>query len=99
MIKFCVELGKTPVETQMLLKQTRSGSTVSSALVYRWHKRFSDEMATPVHSKGASGAGRPSVISEELTSTVKNLLQQDARFTVREIALKTGVGVATAHKL
>ena len=45
-IKFCVELGKTPIETKNMLKQTKSGSQVSRALVYRWHKRFTDDKST-----------------------------------------------------
>ena len=39
-IFFCVELGKSPMETKQLLEKTQSGSSVSRALVYRWHRRF-----------------------------------------------------------
>ena len=39
-IKFCVELGKTPVEIKKMVEMTQNGSGVSRALVYRWHRRF-----------------------------------------------------------
>jgi hypothetical protein len=32
--QFCVELGKTPVQTKDLLKQTKCGRTVLRALIY-----------------------------------------------------------------
>ena len=50
-IKFCVELGKTPVETKKMLEMTQSGSSVSRALVYRWHRRFTDDPVTPYRAK------------------------------------------------
>ena len=42
-IKYCVELG---LRQTKMLKMNRSGSTVSRALVCRWHKRFSDRRAS-----------------------------------------------------
>ena len=42
-IIFCVELGKSLMETNQLLEKTQSGSSVSRALVYRWHRRFSED--------------------------------------------------------
>lgn len=95
-IKFCVELGRTPVQTKNMLKQTQCGRNVSRALVYRWHKRFSDKLFSESESKGA---GRPSVITEELTSAVQELLENDARLTVRTMSSKFELGLPTAHKL
>ena len=40
-IKFCVDLGKTPTETMKTMKDARS-SNVSRSLVFKWHKRFSE---------------------------------------------------------
>ena len=34
---------KTKIETKQLLEKTQSGSSVSRALVYRWHRRFSKD--------------------------------------------------------
>ena len=55
-IKFCVELGTTPVETKNCWKKTQSGNGVSRAVVYRWHKHFSEDSTPPYITKGA---GRP----------------------------------------
>ena len=96
-IKFCVELGKTPVETKKMLEMTQSGSSVSRALVYRWHRRFTDDPVTPYSAK--NGGGRPKSITESLTSEVFNALREDARLTVRDIGVQFDIGTATAHKL
>jgi len=42
-INVCVELGKSPMEIKQLLEKTQSGSIVLRALVYRWHRQFSDD--------------------------------------------------------
>ena len=39
-INVCVELGKSLLEIKQLLEKTQRGSSVSKALVYRWHSRF-----------------------------------------------------------
>ena len=39
----CVELGKSPMKTKQLQEKTQSVSSVSRALVYRWHQRFSED--------------------------------------------------------
>ena len=39
-INVCVELGKSLMEIKQLLEKTHCGSSVSRALVYRWHKHF-----------------------------------------------------------
>jgi len=45
---FCVEPGKQPIETKQLLEKTQSGNSVSRALVYRWHRRFSEDSSAPL---------------------------------------------------
>ena len=95
-IKFCVELGKTPVETKKMLEMTQSGRGVSRALVYRWHRRFVNDPSSPYSSKGG---GRPKIINESLTLDVANALRKDARLTVRDIAHEFDIGVATTHKI
>lgn len=67
-IKFCVEQGRTPLQTNTMLEKTQSGRNVSRALIYRWHKRFSEDIISSVSTQGA---GWPSFISETLTSEVR----------------------------
>ena len=45
---FCVELGKSLMETKQLLEKTQSRSSVYRALVYRWHRRFSEDSSAPL---------------------------------------------------
>ena len=92
-IKFCVELRKTPIESKKMLELTLSGSSVSRALVYRWHKRFSDDPSTPYSTE--NGGGRPSIITESLTS----LVFSDTHLTIGDITVQFDIANATAHKL
>lgn len=41
-INFCKELGMTPTETHKKLKLTEAHRNVSRALVFKWHKRYTD---------------------------------------------------------
>ena len=41
-IKFCFDLGMTPVETQKKLQLSEDHRHVSRSLVYKWHRRFED---------------------------------------------------------
>ena len=43
----CVELGKSPMEIKQPLEKTQSGISVYRALVYRWHRRFSEDSLAP----------------------------------------------------
>ena len=58
---------------------------------------FMDDPVTPFSAK--NGDGRPKSITESLTSEVFNALRDDARLTVRDIAVQFHIGTATAHKL
>ena len=44
----CVELGKSQMKNKQLLENTQSGISVSRALVYRWHRRFSEDSSAPL---------------------------------------------------
>ena len=41
-IKLCTDLGKTPTKTYMMLQMAKGERKVSRALVFKWHKRFSE---------------------------------------------------------
>jgi len=70
--------------TKQLLENTQSGSSVSRALVYRWHIRVSNDFLAPLSSNLTV---RHTIITERLTSNVLNLLQHYTRRTVRGIVL------------
>ncbi len=41
-IKFCVNLGKTPTQTREMMEKSSIKPAVSRALVFKWHQRFKD---------------------------------------------------------
>jgi len=47
-ITFHVELGMSLMETKQLLEKTHSGSGVFRAVVYQWHRRFSEDSSAPL---------------------------------------------------
>lgn len=55
-IKFCVDSGKTPIETKQMMENTKRHRHISRSLVYKWHKRFSDGVCD---LKYAERSGRP----------------------------------------
>jgi hypothetical protein len=56
-IKFCVDIGKTPTETHKFIKQSVTHSNVNHSLMFKWHKRFSDGRGSLMDDKRE---GRPS---------------------------------------
>ena len=76
---------------------TKAGSGVSRALVYRWHKRFSDGRSSCDDEKRR---GRPSIVDDSsVTLNVRRAIQEDGRRTVREISIICDIGKTTVHKI
>ena len=70
-------------------------SCVSYDTVPRWKKKFEsgDEFI-----KNAPKSSRPKSASrKEIVSKIKEILEGDARFTVRDIARKVGISLSTVH--
>ena len=68
-------------------------SCVSYDTVRRWKKKFESGVES---IKNASKSGRPKSASrKEIVSKIKEIIEGDARFTVRDIARK--VGISTVH--
>ena len=42
-IKLCAELGKKPTQTLDFIQKTRGDKSISRAVVFKWHKRFTDD--------------------------------------------------------
>ncbi len=73
-IKFCVSLGKTPSETQNMLKEANVKPHACRALVYKWHKRFKDGRMS---LEDDSGRGRQPLISQTLVASVMSKMKMD----------------------
>ena len=70
-------------------------SCVSYDTVRRWKKKFESGVES---IKNAPKSGRPKSASrEEIVSKIKEIIEGDARFTVRDIARKVGISLSTVH--
>ena len=95
-IKFCVDLGKTPTETMKMLKDANRSSNVSRSLVFKWHKRFSEGRES---LKDDTGRGRKRIVNAGTVATVKSLIEEDRRLTVSDISTKEGVSYGSVHSI
>jgi transposase len=94
-IKFCVDIGKTPTDTHKFLKQSEKHSKVSRSLIFKWHKRFADRRDSLADDERE---GRPSFReSDAVKNEVRDVINVDRRLTVREVADKCGISKTTAH--
>jgi transposase len=96
-IKFCVDIGKTPTETHKFIKQLVTHSNVSRSLVFKWHKRFSDGRDSLM---GDKREGRPSFkTSDVVKNEVCDVIDGDRRLTVREVADKCIISKTAIHEI
>ena len=96
MIKFCVDLGKTPTETMKMMKDANRSSNVSRSLVFKWHKRFSEGRES---LKDDTGRGRKRIVNAGAVTAVKSLIEEDRRLTVSDISTKVGVSYGSVHSI
>ena len=95
-IKFCVDLGKTPTETMKMMKNANRSSNISRSLVFKWHKRFSEGRES---LKDDTGRGRKRIINAGTVAAVKSLSEEDRRLTVSDISTKVGVSYGSVHSI
>ena len=96
-IKFCVDIGKTPTDTHKFLKQSEKHSKVSRSLIFKWHKRFADGRDSLADDEQE---GRPSFReSDAVKNEVRDVINGDRRLTVCEVADKCGISKTTAHQI
>lgn len=96
LVKFCMELGKTPGETMEFINSNSKRPSVSRALVYKWYKRFHDGR---IETTEDLRSGRPSIINEKSLTLVKNVIDNDRRLTVRDISEQCDISKTTVHKI
>ncbi|XP_060596511.1 protein GVQW3-like [Ruditapes philippinarum] len=76
-IKFCVNLGKTPTQTQKMLETAKVRPLVCRSLVFKWHKRFRDGREDIEDDKGR---GRKSTLTAASIKEVKDVIDRDRRY-------------------
>ena len=70
-------------------------SCVSYDLVRRWKKKFESGVES---IKNAQKSGRPkSASGKEIVSKIREIIEGDSRFTVRDIARQVGISQSTIH--
>ena len=63
--------------------------------VKRWKNKFESGVES---NKNATKSGRPKFASrKEIVSKIKEINEEDARFTVPDIARKVGISLSTVH--
>ena len=97
MLKFCVDIGKTPSETHKFLKQSEKHSKVSRSLIFKWQKRFADGRDSLADDEGE---GRPSFRESDAVKIEDwDVINGDRRLIVREVGDKCGIYKITAHQI
>ena len=78
-IKHCASMGMTPTDTFKFVQSDKSKPSCSRALVFRWHKRFTEGVDDIGNMKRS---GRPKVTMDKVVRLVRETLNEDRRRTV-----------------
>ena len=96
-IKFCAKGGKSAVETIELITKAYGSADMSRAIVYRWYARFRDGREDV---KDDARSGRPSTArTDENVESVRRLLTEDRRTTLKMIADRSNIGKETVRRI
>ena len=92
-IKACSKLGCSLKKLMTEISTAFGPSCVSYDTVRRWKKKSESGVES---IKNAPKSGRPKSAShKEIVSKIKEIIEGDARFTVRDIARKVGISLST----
>jgi len=96
-IKFLIKLGKSGNEVREMLVQVYGDNVMKKTAVYKWVKRFSEERES-VTDEGRSG--RPATSrTEENIVTIRQIVRENRRLTVRNIAEQVNIDRETVRKI
>ena len=94
-IKFCVKLNKSATETFASLTEAYGDATLSSTMVFKWHKAFKEgreNVEDDPHS------GRPILsTNDQNVEVVRAVMAKDRRLSVRMIAEEMGLDKSAVH--
>ncbi|XP_052681413.1 protein GVQW3-like [Crassostrea angulata] len=85
----------TPTETHKKLKLTEAHRNVSRAMVFKWHKRYTDGYEETKQEK----RGRPKEIDDNVLEIINDTIRDDRRRTVREMEEMFGTGKSSIHRI
>lgn len=96
-IKFCANLGKSATETLEMIQQGFGDQSLSRAQVFQWHARFKTGRTSVDDDERT---GRPtSCTTPETVALIQELIRQDRRLTIRDIAEEVKVGYGTCQRV
>lgn len=96
-VKFCVGLKLTPVETLNQIKNSHTLQPCGKSFVYKWHERFRNGRKSVLDD---DRAGRPaSAMTTSNATLVRELLDNDRRLTVRGIAEELSLSYSTVQRI
>jgi len=97
-IKFCANLGKSATETLIMIQQAFGNKSLSRAQVFlQWHARFKTGRTSV---DGDEHKGRPtSCTTPENVARIQELVRQDRRRTIHDIAEEAGIGYGTCQRI
>ena len=96
-IKFLVKLGWKGTKIIQALQTVYKGDAPKKTCVYKWIERFRDGREAV---KDDEGCGRPKTSkNNEKIDFVRNLVKEDGRLTVYQIAETVGILVGSAHSI
>ena len=79
-----------------MLQKNRGEKCVSRALVFKWHKRFSEGRES---LQDDSRPGQKSIVEAAQLTSVKEALDVDRRLSVRELLELAGASVGTVYNI
>jgi len=94
-IKFCVNLGKSAMETFTMIQQAFGDQSLSHAQVFQWHAWFKTSHTSVDDDEHT---GRPtSCTTPETVAQIQELVRQDRRWTIHDIAEEVGIVYRTCQ--
>ncbi|UYV81051.1 hypothetical protein LAZ67_19002654 [Cordylochernes scorpioides] len=96
-IKFCVKNGFKEAEIFWMLQTAYGDAIMSRRRVFEWYKRFKEGREETADNERS---GRPSTsTTPEKVVKVLELVREDRRITVREVAEEAGISFGFDHRL
>ena len=97
-LKGLVRSQTTPIQAWNFLQTAYGEAAFGKTAVRKWHKRFREDIDTPVKDKPRTG--RPhSGHSPASIGVIHNLLLQDQRKSVRTLSEESNIPTATVHRI
>jgi len=96
-IRFCANLGKSVTETLEMIQQGFGDQSLSRTQVFQWHARFK---AGRISVDDDEHTGRPtSCTTPETVARIQEIIHQDRRRTIHDIAGEVDVGYGTSQRV